>query len=88
MADTFENFSSSLESPADNAASLTPNDSTDLSTVARGVYIGGAGDITVDFVGDGTNITITGLSAGVIYPFRVQRLYSTGTTATDIVGLW
>lgn len=89
MADPFETQATGLDSPARNGAAVTPNDSTDLTTSARALYIGGAGDVVVQFTGDpSTSVTLTGLSAGVIYPLCVSRVLSTGTTATNIVALW
>lgn len=88
MADAFDNHATSLDSPAKNAAAVTPNDSTDLTNAARGLYIGGAGNVVVDMVGTGSTITFTGVVAGTILPIRVSRVRSTSTTATDIVALW
>lgn len=39
MADNFAQFSPELESPAQGAFSITPNDSTDLSYVTRAMLI-------------------------------------------------
>jgi hypothetical protein len=88
MADKFESYRSALDSPAENAAAVTPSDSTDLTTSARGLYIGGDGNVVVDMVGTGSTITFTGLTAGTILPVRVKRVRSTNTTATPIVALW
>lgn len=88
MADKFQSNAAGLTSPAENAAAVTPNDSTDLTTATRGLYIGGAGDVVVDMVGGETSVPFTGLIAGNVYPLRVIRVRATGTTATDIVALW
>jgi hypothetical protein len=34
--------------PATDAFSITPNDSTGLSTIARGIYFGADGDVKID----------------------------------------
>lgn len=88
MSDIFESNSQSLDGPAWNAAAVTPNDSTDLSVTARALYIGGAGDVKVDMVSTGTAVTFTGLLAGTVLPVRAARVYSTDTTATNIVAIW
>ncbi len=88
MADLFEGSASGLDSPAFSAAAVTPNDSTDLTTFARALYIGSAGDVKVDMVGTGTAVTFAGLAAGTILPVRASRVYSTDTTASSIVALW
>lgn len=86
MADTFENHESSLDSPAQLAASVTPAD-TDLPNVARGLYVGGAGDVVVYMVGSTTEVTFAGVTAGSILPIRVSQVRA-ATSATNIVALW
>ena len=88
MADPFENHEVGLNSPYDNVAPVTPDDATDLATTTRGFYVGGAGDVVVDMARDGTSITLAGATAGSTYAFRVKRVRSTGTTATNIEALW
>lgn len=87
MADPFESNRAGLDSPAEHGAAVTPNDSTDLATTARALWIGGAGNVAVTTAG-GSSITLTGAAAGTIIPVRVSRVLSTGTTATAIVALW
>jgi hypothetical protein len=73
--------------PADTAFAVTPNNSTDLATPTRGVYVGVSGDLKVDLVGGSTEITFVGLAGGVIHPIQARRIYATGTSATNIVGI-
>lgn len=84
--DFFERNAASLTSPAINAFSVTPNDSTDIVEVTRGLYVGVSGDVKVTTAA-GDTVTFVGLAAGVMHPIRVTRVWSTGTTATDIIGL-
>lgn len=88
MADTFDNWADSIDGPANSAVAVTPHDSNDLATVARGLYVGVSGDVKVDMLGTGTAIVFTGLVAGVVHPLRVTRVYSTDTTATNIVAVY
>lgn len=76
-----------VDDPVDNAASVTPNDSTDLTAVTRAIYVGGFGDMAV-IMKNGQTVTFTNLESGVVYPYRVSRILSTGTTATGIIALW
>lgn len=87
MADNFSNHRAELDSPAGDAAAVTPNDSTELTNTARALYIGGAGDVSVITLG-GTTLTFAGATAGSIIPVRVTHVRSTDTTATNIVALW
>ena len=90
MTDTFDDVVRNILAPIDNATAVTPNDSTDLSYVTRGFMVGGSGAVNVDMAGpDGdTTVLFTGCIAGQVYPFRVRRIRSTSTTATDIRALW
>jgi hypothetical protein len=87
MADQHSSFVEGLTSPADNAAAVTPSDSTDLAFTSRALYIGGAGNIVVTMAGGG-DVTFTAVPAGSILPIRVSRVKSTSTTATSIVNLY
>ena len=77
---------SGLTDPADGAFDITPNDDTDLTITTRGLYIGVAGDVTVTMA-NGDNITYVAMTAGIIHPLRIRRVYATGTDATDIIGV-
>jgi hypothetical protein len=72
-------------SPAAAAAAVTPNDSTRIAPT-RGLYCGVSGDVKVIML-DGTTVTFTGLAAGVIHPICCVLVFSTDTTATNIVAL-
>lgn len=88
MADPVLNRDSDLDDPAWDAASVSPNNSADLPKApTRGVYVGGAGDVSVVMAG-GTQVTFVGAQAGSILPIRVDRVRSTDTTATDILALY
>ncbi|MET3699349.1 hypothetical protein SAMN05877753_10212 [Bacillus oleivorans] len=68
------------------ASAVTPND---VGTIpeTKGILVGGAGNIAVTMK-DGSSVTLTGLSAGTIYPLSVTQVNLTGTTATNIVALY
>jgi hypothetical protein len=86
MADQFHSHASGLDSPARNAAAVTPNDSTDLANTTRALLLSAAGDVTVDMQGVGSNITLP-MQAGY-NPVQVTRVYATGTDSLTIVALW
>lgn len=73
--------------PADGASEITPNDSTDLTLVARALYIGGSGDLKIN-TPNGDTVTFQDIVAGSLLPVRAVRVYATGTTATNIVALF
>lgn len=82
--DNYRYYQGGLQAPARNAAEVTPNDAADLPFVARNLYIGGAGDLTVTLL-SGATVTYVGLPAGYEKQGRFKRVHATGTTATDIV---
>ncbi len=80
-------FTGNSASPAEYAAAVTPNDNTDLTQLARGLYIGASGDVNVDLQ-DGGTVLFVGLIGGTILPVRVRRVRNTSTTASSIVALY
>ena len=68
-------------------AAVTPSDSTDFDSIARAIYVGGAGNV-VAVRHDGTTVTFTGVQAGTVLPVACRRINSTSTTATSIVALF
>jgi hypothetical protein len=51
------------------------------------LYIGGAGNVRVTTVA-GDDVIFVGLNAGSFFPVQVLKVWSTSTTATDIIALW
>ena len=67
---------------------VTPNDSTDLALgTCRALYVGGAGDVSIDDLG-GETVVFVGALAGSVLPIQTARVNATGTTASDIVALY
>ena len=87
MAQALSNRSYSVEGPhTDALAAITPDDSNDLATFARALWVGGAGNISLDTL-DGTTILVSGVTAGTYLPVSTRRVRATTTTATLIVPL-
>lgn len=74
--------------PAGFAAAVTPNDDTDVAPLARGVFVGVGGDLTVVMEGSLVTTTFKNVGDGQLLPIRVRRVMATGTTATNILTLW
>lgn len=72
---------------ADSAASVTPSDDNDLSAKPASLYVGTGGDVKVDMA-LGDTVTFTNVQSGTFMPIKVKRVYSTGTTASDITALY
>lgn len=73
--------------PGEHAFAITPNNSTDLEHVTRGIWVGGAGNLNVDLWG-GETVLFSGIAAGTLLPLCVTRVRSTSTTATLLVGIY
>ena len=80
-------YSSDNTKYAVDAFLVTPSDSVDFSSVTRAISFAGVGTLTI-LTQDGTVVTIPSgaLAAGVMHPIGAQRVNSTNTTATGIVG--
>lgn len=76
--------------PARKAATVTPHDST-VQTEFRAVYVGdtSGGDVMkVTMIDDDDPVVFTGLQEGEILPITPSLIWSTGTTAAEILGLY
>ena len=73
-----------LDSPVSSGFDVTPNDSADLETLPRALYVGTSGDVTVTL--SGTELTFKDASG--LLPIRPSRVWDTGTTASDIIALY
>lgn len=80
-------YSSTPDSTAVCADSITPSDATNLPKVYKAVYIGGSGNISAILEYDTTAVTFNNVQAGSVLPIRVKKINATGTTATGLVGL-
>ncbi len=84
-----------LKLQASRAKSVTPSDTVNIANPASteeaqlgcSLYVGGAGDVTVEMVG-GDVVRFAGVAAGQFLPIQVIRVNATLTTATNIVALW
>lgn len=74
-----------LMMPCMFAAAVSPSDGSDLGYVTRAIIVETAGNVAMVTAG-GNSVTLT-LPAGV-FPLRVTRILSTGTTATGISAIW
>jgi hypothetical protein len=69
-----------------HAIDVVPSDSVNLTVPAWAFVTGSNGTVKVTtFWGDVVTLTCV---AGFTYTLRVYRIWATGTTATNIVGMW
>ncbi len=72
--------------PARSAVDIVPNNDASF-TRTRGLYIGTTGDIRI-VMAKGATVTFVAITAGIIHPLSVVQVLATGTTATNIIGLF
>lgn len=85
--DPFAPNADSPSAPARHCFAVTPDDSAELQTVTKAVYVGGAGDVTLRAIESDADVIFRNVPAGAVLDVRTAGIRATGTTATDIVGL-
>lgn len=89
MPDKFYKHYTQLDDPFDGGFAIAKNDATVLDQPTRGIYVGTAGDLHVMMASSAnTELTFTGLLAGTVYNIRVKKVYATGSTANNLIGLF
>ena len=79
--------SADQSAPARRWIAITPDDDVDIPAGCCGLFVTSTGDVTIAG-SDGSSLTFTLTDAGRILPLGPTRVLSTGTTATDIIGLY
>lgn len=89
QTDRFYRAPSALTGPAKYSFAITPNDGTDLATPCRTVYVGTAGNIKLELAGDtaGAFVILNNVPAGTMLAVRARKIWATGTSAANLVGL-
>jgi hypothetical protein len=73
--------------PMTGSITITKSDSTVLGTICRGLWVGGVGDVAVRML-DGSTPTFTAVPAGTLLNIQFDKVLSTGTSASLMVGLY
>lgn len=84
--DTFASADDTLTSPATNIEEITPSDVADLANLTIALNVATPGTLRVT-TASGTISTVF-VTPGIAFPLRVRRVWSTGTSATGIRGLF
>jgi hypothetical protein len=92
MTDRYGRYPAEILEAARNAFTITPSDVTVFEQPTRGIYIGGAGDLVVDFMGyddeaGAVDVTFVGLPTGTLIPLRAVKVKA-ATTATNLLGIY
>ena len=77
------------ESSAHNSKAVTPHNTNEVGDFyPKGIYVGGAGNITGQLIGDTTDVVFSSVPAGTFLPVSFRLIKATGTTATNMVIVW
>jgi hypothetical protein len=89
MIDLFKSYGKGeLNTPHySHAFSITPSNTVDFTYASRAIYVGTAGAISVVTVNDEV-VVFAAVPAGTLLPIRAKRINSTGTGASNLVGLY
>ena len=70
----------------DTAQDVTPHDSNDLANEPfYAVWVGTGGNLRVDMCSGTGTVTLNNVASGQLLPIMVERIYATGTTASNII---
>ena len=70
----------------DTALAVTPHDTNDLSGEPYfAVWVGTGGNLKVDMSSGTGTVTLNNCASGQLIPIMVERIYATGTTASNII---
>lgn len=78
-------FSTTPDSCAKTATTITAADS-DLAVPVRALYIGTGGNLRVTTLNN-NDVTFSNVASGTVLPVSVKRVWTTSTTASNIIGL-
>lgn len=88
MPDNFSDHRTGLTSPANNIEVVNASTANHtFSFTTRAIYVGGAGNLEV-VLESGDQGVFASVPAGTILPIRCTTVVSTGTAATNMLGLW
>lgn len=68
--DTFANNADSPSSPARNCFAVIPDDSTELESVTKAIYVGAGGDVALRAVESDSDVIFRNVPAGSILDVR------------------
>jgi len=80
---TVDKYNRSTLFQASSHEAVTPSDTTVLTEGS--LFVGTGGDIKVKLVGSATALIYKNIQSGTFLPLWVDMVYTTDTTATDII---
>lgn len=87
MALTLTDADRRPNSPYEGSTTIVTSDVADNPFAWSALYVGGAGDVKVKML-DGSTPTFKAVPVGTTLNIQFVRVFTTGTAATLMVGLW
>lgn len=87
MLDNFVQYATALDSPGEEHYDITPSNTVDEQVAFRSVYVGVTGDVVIVSL-KGVAKTYKNAAQGSTIPMRGKRVNATGTTATNLIGMY
>lgn len=84
--DTMAQRGDTVDFSAKRLRAVTPHDTNELEFVAKALFVGTGGTISIIAQEDTAAVSLT-VATGSIVPVRAKLVRATGTTATGIVAL-
>jgi len=78
------------DEPAIGQFAITPSDASELDYITSGIFVGVGGTLVLDLAdasGD-TQLTYANVPSGAFLPLAVRKVWLSGTSASQIIGLW
>jgi hypothetical protein len=67
---------------------VTPSDVTVFAPPLRKLWVGVAGNLSIQLAGMTTPVTLVGVPIGMLNDLRISKVMATDTTATTMIGFW
>lgn len=83
--DTTANLQKDMTTPPEGAFDVTTHNTNEQPFVMRRLYVGTGGNVRVGYK-DGSTVTYKNVPDGSYIGGRIKRVYTTGTTASDLIG--
>lgn len=87
QTDAYSTLAPAPGAPARRAEAVTPHDANDLPCVAKALYLGQGGDLSLIPANGTAAVTLKAHGAGYV-AVQTRRVLATGTTAQQIVALF
>ena len=79
---------SEMFNACENAETVTPSDTVNLSQPCRKIYVGVGGDIALVMAGNAAVVTLVGVVTGTMLEVAAIRVNATNTDATTMVAFF